>query len=59
MEEMSEKKANKSRRVGQIIARGPNKWLIRIFIGYKPNGSNDYFNKMIQWKSTGTCFTTT
>jgi len=35
----------KSHRVGQIIPRGPNKWLIRIFRGYKPNGANDYFNK--------------
>lgn len=52
MEEKSEKKSNKSRRVGQIIARGPNKWLIRIFIGYKPNGSNDYFNKMIHGTKT-------
>jgi hypothetical protein len=25
----------KTRRVGQIIARGPNKWLTRIFRGYK------------------------
>jgi integrase len=42
--EKAEKKA-KSRRVGQIITRGENKHLIRIFRGYKPNGSNDYFNK--------------
>src|SRR5262245_3452129 len=35
----------KARRVGQIIARGPNKWLIRIFRGYRPNGVNDYFSK--------------
>jgi hypothetical protein len=33
----------KSRRVGQVLERGPNKWLIRIFRGYKPNGQNDYF----------------
>jgi integrase len=35
----------KTRRVGQVSDRGENKWLIRIFRGYKPNGSNDYFNK--------------
>ena len=42
----------KSWRVGQIIASGPNKRLVRIFIGYKPNGSNDYFNKMIHGTKT-------
>jgi len=42
----------KSWRVGQIIASGPNKWLVRIFIRYKPNGSNDYFNKMIHGTKT-------
>jgi integrase len=35
----------KTRRVGQVLERGENKWLIRIFRGYRPNGSNDYFNK--------------
>jgi len=35
----------KTRRVGQVLERGENKWLIRIFRGYKPNGANDYFNK--------------
>jgi hypothetical protein len=43
----SDKKKPKSRRVGQVLERGPNKWLIRIFVGYKPNGQNDYFNKTI------------
>jgi hypothetical protein len=38
-------KKPKSRRVGQVLERGENKWLIRIFRGYKPNGANDYFNK--------------
>ncbi len=42
----------KSRRVGQIIPRGPNKWLIRIFRGYKPNGQNDYFNKTFHGTKT-------
>src|SRR5262245_47043395 len=39
------KKSKQSRRVGQVLERGENKWLIRIFRGYKPNGGNDYFNK--------------
>jgi integrase len=43
--EKAEKAKAKSRRVGQILQRGENKRLIRIFRGYKPNGSNDYFNK--------------
>src|SRR5262249_36638868 len=30
---------------GQVLERGENKWLIRIYRGEKPNGSNDYFNK--------------
>jgi hypothetical protein len=32
-------------RVGQVIERGENKYLIAIFRGYKPNGTNDYFYK--------------
>jgi integrase len=35
----------KARRTGQLIERGEKKWLIRIFRGYRPNGTNDYFNK--------------
>lgn len=35
----------KTRRTGQVKPRGQNKWLIAIFRGYKPNGSNDYFYK--------------
>jgi hypothetical protein len=42
----------KTRRVGQIIARGPNKWLTRIFRGYKPDGQNDYFNKTFHGTKT-------
>src|SRR5215813_11589872 len=42
----------KSRRVGQVLERGPNKWLIRIFLGYKPNGQNDYFNKTFHGAKT-------
>src|SRR5262249_47642187 len=38
--------------VGQVIPRGPNKWLIRIFRGYKPNGQNDYFNKTFHGTKT-------
>jgi integrase len=45
-------KKPKSRRVGQVVERGPNKWLIRIFIGYKPNGQNDYFNKTFHGAKT-------
>ena len=46
MEEKADKKDKpKTRRVGQVLERGANKWLIRIFRGYKPNGANDYFNK--------------
>src|SRR5262249_38418150 len=43
--EKAEKAKPKPRRVGQVLERGANKWLIRIFRGYKPNGQNDYFNK--------------
>jgi integrase len=46
------KKKPKSRRVGQVLERGPNKWLIRIFRGYKPNGQNDYFNKTFHGTKT-------
>lgn len=45
MEEKTGKSKQKSRRVGQVLERGVNKWLIRIFRGYRPNGANDYFNK--------------
>lgn len=45
-------KKPKTRRVGQVLERGPNKWLIRIFIGYKPNGQNDYFNKTFHGAKT-------
>jgi hypothetical protein len=38
-------KKSKSRRVGQVIARGDNKFLIAIFRSYKPSGTNDYFYK--------------
>jgi integrase len=43
-----DKKKPKSRRVGQVLERAEGrKYLVRIFIGYKPNGQNDYFNKTI------------
>jgi len=53
-EEMTDNpdKKKKSRRVGQVLERGPNKWLIRIFVGYKPSGQNDYFNKTIHGTKT-------
>lgn len=36
------------RRVGQVIELVEGeKYLIRIFRGYKPNGTNDYFNKTV------------
>ena len=41
MEEKAVKKEKNSRRVGQVLERGANKWLIRIFRGYRPNGAND------------------
>jgi integrase len=47
MDEQKIDKKAKSRRVGQVLERGANKWLIRIFRGYKPNGANDYFNKTL------------
>jgi integrase len=50
-EEKPDKKP-KPRRVGQVVARGNNKWLVRIFVGYKPNGQNDYFNKTFHGSKT-------
>ncbi len=44
-DESNDTKKPEPRRVGQVLPRGKNKWLIRIFRGYKPNGGNDYFNK--------------
>jgi integrase len=49
---MKAKKKPKSRRVGQALERRLNKWLIRVFIGYKPNGQNDYFNKTFHGTKT-------
>jgi hypothetical protein len=44
----------KSRRVGHVLERGPNMWLIRVFMGYELNGVNGYFNKMFHGaKKTG------
>jgi hypothetical protein len=43
-----DKKKPKTRRVGQVLVRGPNKWFVRIYLGRKPNGANDYFNKTVR-----------
>ena len=41
-------KKKKPRRVGSVIEIVKDKkYLVRIFCGYKPNGTNDYFNKTI------------
>src|SRR5262249_28954027 len=42
------KKSKKSRRMGQIIARGENKWLVRISLGLdESTGKRNYFNKTV------------
>jgi integrase len=51
-DEKPDKKKPKPRRVGQVIERVEGKkYLVRIFIGYKPNGQNDYFNKTVHGTS--------
>ncbi|EGD51740.1 integrase family protein [Thermoanaerobacter ethanolicus JW 200] len=35
------------RSIGQIINRGKDKWLVRIFLGYDENGKRKYHNKTI------------
>jgi integrase len=42
----------KTRRVGQVIQRGEKKWLIAIYRGLKPNGTNDYFYKTFHGSKT-------
>jgi integrase len=52
---MTDNPVKKKRRpagAGQMIERGPNKWLIRIFRGYKPSGQSDYFNKTFHGTKT-------
>ena len=52
-ENPDKKKKPKSRRVGQVVERiEGEKYLVRIFRGYKPNGQNDYFNKTIHGTKT-------
>src|SRR5436190_2050373 len=36
-----------SKRTGQIIGRGENRWLVRIFLGRDSEGSRRYFNKTL------------
>jgi len=39
-------KAKRGRRAGQIVSRGDNKWLIRVYLGADPaTGKRDYYNK--------------
>ncbi len=37
-----------SRRSGQIIDRGQNKWLVRVFLGRNPAGKRRYYNRTIR-----------
>jgi integrase len=41
------KAAAKSTARGQIIAKGPNKWMIRHYVGKTPEGTNKYAAKVI------------
>src|SRR5262245_24040417 len=46
-------KKKKSRRVGQVLERVEGrKYLVRIYIGSKPTGQNDYFNKTVHGTKT-------
>jgi integrase len=45
-------KKSKTRRVGQVIERGERKYQIRIFIGYRPDGKNNYFYKTFNGTKT-------
>lgn len=38
-----------ARKTGQIIRRGPNKWLVRIYVGRNPEtGKRQYIGKSVQ-----------
>ncbi len=41
-------KPRKPRRRGQIRARGPNKWLVRVFLGKDPQGKRHYVSRTIE-----------
>lgn len=41
-------KSQKSRRFGQIIRRGDNKFLVRIFTGTEAGGKRHYHNQTIR-----------
>lgn len=42
------KRTKKARRTGQIIARGPNKWLVRIFTGRDASGVKHYHSETVK-----------
>src|SRR5262245_42020804 len=44
---MPRRKAVEGRRPGQIIARGPNKWLVRVYAGLDSQGKRRYFSKLV------------
>jgi len=52
MEEKTRKSNKKSRGVGQIIERGPDKFLIRIFLGRDSEGKKHYYNETFHGKKT-------
>src|SRR4051812_35656420 len=39
-----------TRRAGQIIKRGENKWLVRVYIGEDVNGKRKYHSKIVKGK---------
>ena len=43
------KKSKQARRTGQIVARGDNKFLVRVFIGRdEATGKRSYYNKTVR-----------
>src|SRR5262249_6638218 len=52
MEEKTGKSKNESRSVGQVIERGDDKFLIRIFLGRDSEGKKHYHNETFHGKKT-------
>src|SRR5262245_28326753 len=50
MEEKTGKKSQKPRRAGQVVERGPDRYLIRVFIGKDASGKRHWHNETFHGK---------
>jgi integrase len=47
---MAKQKPPAGRKPGQIVARGLDKWLVRIYLGMSADGKRQYVSKVISGK---------